>query len=171
MTRTAKLLFLVLAGVAVALIATIAALNYYHSQDRLTREKLAKAQKLWEAARIEDYDIRITVQGRTSGDYAVQVRGGRAVGGTINGLPFDPPGLARSWTMQELLFTILERDLENDAKPDSPVVHTQVEFDPQDGHLIHYLRNSSRQNVVLDIQLQPIRTSTPPKEVTKDPQP
>jgi len=171
MSRTTRLLLFALAGAAAVLIAVIVGLNIAHSQKRLTPERLAEAQRLWQAAGVQDYDIRVTVQGRTAGDYVVQVRDGRAVSGTINGRPFDPPELARSWTMHELLFTILERDLENDAKPDSPVVHTQAEFDPHDGHLMRYLRSSSRQNVVLDVQLERVAASVPPKEVTKDKQP
>jgi hypothetical protein len=155
MSRAAKLLLVAFVSVAVLLVAVIAGLNVYHEQHRLTRAKLEEAQKRWSAAGLKDYDIAVTVGGRTRGVYQVQVRDGRASGGTVNGKPFDPPQLARSWTMDELLNTILERDLENDAKPDSPTVYTQVEFDPHDGHLIHYLRNSVRQNVTLDVRLDP----------------
>jgi hypothetical protein len=165
MTRAQRLLFSAIAAALLALVVVVAALNVYHEQHRLTRENLALAQKRWAAADLIDYDIQVTVGGGTRGVYLVQIRGGRAVGGTMNGLPFDPPERARSWTMDELLNTILERDLENDAKPDSPIVYTQVEFDSKDGHLIHYLRNSVRQNVTLDVRLEPARQARAnPKE-------
>jgi hypothetical protein len=158
-----KILLVGLTIAAFAIIAVIVGLNIYHDQHRLTKEKLAAAQKLWEAARVRDYDIDVTIGGRTHGRYQVQVRGGRIVAATMNGKPFDPPELANSWTMDEWLTTFLERDLENDAKPDSPPVYTQVEFDPGDGHLVHYLRSSVRQHLVMDVRLERV----PPMQVSE----
>ena len=154
MSRAYKLTLYGLGAIAVVIVTVIVTLNIQHEQRRLTPEKLEAARRLWAAAQLWDYDVEVTVSGRTRGVYCVQVRGGRPVAGTMNGQPFDPPERARIWTMDELLYTILERDLENDAKPDSPSVYTQVEFDPHDGHLIHYLRSSALQHVTLDVRLE-----------------
>ncbi len=128
-----------LAVAALLAVACIAGLIVYKKQFRLTRDKLDAARARWEAAGLRDYDLAITVTGGTSGEYWIQVRGGRLVEGHFNGRPFERPEQARPWTVPEL-FNVLEADLGRDAEPGSPAVFTRVDFDPADGHLVRYLR-------------------------------
>lgn len=144
-----------IAGSAAVLLACAIVLILYNNRARLTQAKLEAARARWEAAGIQDYDIQVNVTGGTSGAYDLQVRRGDVVKATFNGIPFENLEKAQPWTMPEL-FRILEQDLENDAKPGSPVVFTRVEFDPQDGHLVRYVRSRSGQNVIIQVHLSQV---------------
>src|SRR4051812_5743183 len=69
----------------------------YNARQRLTPEQLKAAQDLWDRAGPRDYDLEIDKvigPGASGGDpmrdrITVEVRGGRARAGTINGRPLE----------------------------------------------------------------------------------
>src|SRR5262245_14218981 len=95
------------AGVLVLALFVLGGMALYNRQQRLTPEKLEAARARWASAGLRDYDIEVTVTGGTAGVYHVHVRNGQAVGGTVNGQPFDRLEQAHPWTVAEL-FHILE---------------------------------------------------------------
>jgi hypothetical protein len=121
----------------------------YNHQFRLTAERLEAAKARWQAALIHDYDLQVEVGGRTRGLYNLRVRQRRVVEATLDGHKLEN---AAPWTV-EGLFTILERDLENDAKPDYPRSYTRAHFDAETGCLSSYLRSSGSQNTTLTVSL------------------
>lgn len=148
------LLFAIVAGVG-----TMVGLNLWNARYQLTKEKLEAARQLWAKAGIADYDITVTVTGRTSAKYDLQVRKGQVTSARQNDKPFqDDKGVldkrhADYWTVPGL-FDVLETELANAAKPDAPPCHTQVEFDPQDGHPLSFLRSSSGGTTAIKVELK-----------------
>jgi hypothetical protein len=112
-------------------------------------EGLKAAREKWDAAKVEDYDLKAVVSGSPGGAYEVKVRGGVVVEARFEGK--DNPA-ARDWAVPGL-FKVLQEDAERDAKPGSPKSYTRVEFDAKDGHLIRYVRASQEQNVAIEVTL------------------
>jgi hypothetical protein len=133
-------------------IVAMVGLNVVNSRYRLTSETLAAAQQRWAAAALHNYEITVQVSGGTSGTYWVRVEGSEITDATLNDQPFAPLERAAPWTVPGL-FGILADDLANDAKPSSPVAYTRVEFDPQNGHLLRYLRTSGDQRLTMEVVL------------------
>ncbi len=143
-------------GVPLLLVAGLIGLVVYNNQFRLTAEKLEAAKARWRDAGIRNYQIKVEVSGGTTGSYVVDVRDGAIHQATLNGKPFAQLDQAEPWTVPGL-FQVLERDLENDAKPGSPATYTKVRFDPQDGHPIRYVRSSQNQHVIIETTVTPTR--------------
>jgi hypothetical protein len=122
---------------------------------QLTEARISAAKDLWKTAGPRDYDLVVNVGGGTRSVYEIEVREGKVAKALVNGQPFASQGQAELWTINGL-FQILEMDLANDKKPDSPRSYTIAEFSPTDGHLVRYVRSSSRQNLTLDVKLTPI---------------
>lgn len=146
-------------GALVAGLATMVGLNVWNTRRLLTQDKLQAAQRLWQQAGVKDYDITISVTGRTSARYHLQVRDGEVATATQNDQPFldanGKPDKRRAyyWTVAGL-FEVLETELANAAKPDAPPCYSQVEFDPTDGHPRTFLRSSSGQTTLIEVNLQ-----------------
>lgn len=140
-----------LAGLSGLFLAAFVGLVIFNSQKRLTQDKLDLAKARWTAANIRDYDAEITVSGTTSATCHVEVRNNSVFWALHNEQPLEMEQ-ASYWTVPGL-FDVLNRDLKNDAEPGSPRALTRVTFDPNDGHLVHYLRSRDRQNIVIDFKL------------------
>jgi hypothetical protein len=148
------LLFAIVAGVG-----TMVGLNLWNARYQLTKDKRETARQLWDKAGPKDYDITITVTGRTSAKYDLQVRNGQITFALQNDKPFhDDKGTldkqrATHWTVPGL-FDVLETELANAAKPEASPCHTQVEFDAQDGHPRSFLRSSSQGTTAIKVELK-----------------
>jgi muconolactone delta-isomerase len=149
---------------------------YYRNAQRLTPEKLADARARWSKANIQDYDITVRVSGRAAATYFVQVRGGKVtdawqkpgnhasyvidevvdgkkVERRVAALPFRSLADAGVWTVPGLFAEVLERDLKTDAEPRAPSAYTQVQFDPDDGHLVRYVRTMHQTSFAVEVEL------------------
>jgi hypothetical protein len=116
---------------------------WFNLQQQLTPEKLAEAQQLWKAQGPHSYDMRYEIKKPDSTDeYAVEVRNGTVVSVMRNGQPLEKR-LFR-YSSVPSLFNFIDEFLEQDRKPDSPRAFEVATFDPQDGHLLHYVRSVAR---------------------------
>jgi hypothetical protein len=128
-------------------------LNLYRSQQVLSPEKLAEARRRWEAAGIKDYDIRVATTGSARGTYFLKIRGGKPVQASMEDVPLAAGSpQVYPWTVPGL-FDALQGFLDWDSDPSHATAHTEVVFDLEDGHLVHFLRNAPGQRIVIDVQL------------------
>jgi hypothetical protein len=128
-------------------------LNIYRSQQALTWDKLSAAKERWNQAGIKNYDITVKTSGHTHGLYRVQVRDDRVTKAAFNDLPMGELIKGYPWTVPGL-FEVLQQDLEWDDRPDSPGSHTEVQFDPADGHLVRYFRTHPGLRVTIEVELE-----------------
>lgn len=87
----------------------------------------------------------------------VQVRGGRAVGGSCNGWPLPRDG-ASSYDMAGL-FAGIARLLEQDAHSGGWRPYAVASFDKKDGHLVHFVHSRMRARERVEVQVGEL---TPP---------
>ena len=132
----------------------------YNLGQQLTSQKLDEARKRWEKEGPRDYDMEYTIKKLDDSEtYNVQVRQGKVVSVARNGLPEE----ARFYHYRDMpaLFGFLEEFLNRDTRPTAPRTFATATFDPQDGHLIHYVRSvmSTRERQEINVQLQPVRNS------------
>lgn len=148
-------LLIVLVGM---ILAAFVGLIIYKKQWKLTSEKLNAARARWEQAGIRDYDLEVHVSGRTEARYRLQVRDGRTDRVSCNDQEYSKQKADEFWSVTGL-FDVLQTDLENDAQPNAARVYTRVEFDPVDGHLVHYVRQSlsgPRQDLTIETTFKPL---------------
>lgn len=131
------------AGVIVALIATLAWLR--PAARELNEDDLARAEKLWRETAPADYDIDVRVTGRQPGDYHVEVRGGRPVLASRNGIT-TPQRVWDVWTVDGMFDTI-HQEIEQAQNPDGPFasppgsqVIQRADFDERFGYPRRYQR-------------------------------
>lgn len=140
-------------------IVALGVVVWLRSGQALTQEKLAAARQRWEAAGSQNYDMAITVTGRTQAEYHLEVRRGEIQTATLNGQPFldgnNKLDVRRAyyWTVPGL-FEVMETELTNTARPDAPPCYSQVEFDPQDGHPRRFLRSTSGHNTLIEVDFR-----------------
>ena len=147
---------IIAATVAVLLIGVFVGLNIYRSQQALTTEKLAAARQRWQAAGINSYDISVDTSGNTRGTYRLKVRNGKIVQAGMNEVVIVPETPQNYYWTVPGLFDILQRDIDWDTDPNNPTSHTEVYFDPNDGHLVRYLRIAPGQRIVIEVRLEPM---------------
>lgn len=142
-------------GALVGLVGCIVVLNWWNSRLALTGERLAQARQAWQARGPSDYNFEVTVNGSTQGHYTVQVRKGKITAATCDGRPFDRLDQAYPWTVPGLFEVVLQTDLEELNRPDRRPFYTQVEFDPELGYPIRYLRVAENHRVQIEAKLTP----------------
>lgn len=111
----------------------------------LSSERLASAQRQWDERGPSDYDIELQLSGRQTGRYHVEVRDGRAVAMTRNGVA-PPRRVWPQWTVPGL-FEILEHDLvhvddpeKGFGMPKGSTVLLRAVFDERFGYPRKYAR-------------------------------
>ncbi|MBV9125182.1 MAG: hypothetical protein JO112_17640 [Planctomycetes bacterium] len=157
--------FVILAGLAVTALTILVTFTL---RQQLRPEQLAQARALWRQKGPADYDLSYTVEKQESDPekFVVQVRHGRVMSVveaapgagdfvTENGRPLEPRQF--SYYSVPALFDFVDQFLKMDAEPGSPRTFTRAYFDPEDGHLVHYIRRvmGSRQRVEIDVHLRP----------------
>jgi hypothetical protein len=117
--------------------------TWYNLRQQLTPAQLEAARILWRERGPHSYEMTYT-QNQVDGSdtFAVQVRDQKVVSVTRNGQPLEER-LYRYHSI-EGLFDDIERFLERDTEPGHPRTFEIARFDPQDGHLLHYVRSVAR---------------------------
>jgi hypothetical protein len=139
----------------------------------LTRERLDAARARWRAAKVLDYDYRVTVAGRTRNVHLLEVRGGKITSARqkpddltsyeisertpegirkyhVDSLPYPNPWLAEAWTVEGVFDEILENDLVGMGERPT---FTDVLFDTELGYPKRYVRSGPNLSVVIDAEL------------------
>ena len=149
--------FLVVVGILGGAAGTISMV--YNLRQQLSLEKFQAAQKRWEEKGPKDYLMEYTKQGNVSGTFRVVVRGGKVESATMRpvGAPED-----QARPLEERLFIYhnmpaLMSDIEDfllmDQKPDAPRPYNRGIFDPEDGHVIQYVRSVAAAKFRLEIRV------------------
>ena len=118
--------------------ASITIMIVYNLKQQLTPPQFAAAQALWKEKGPRDYDMTYTKKVGAPETYAVRVRAGVVVSAERNGQPVEERQL--HYHSMNALFSDVERFLELDAEPGRPRTFCVARFDPDDGHLRHYVR-------------------------------
>ena len=136
----------------------------YNARQQLTSDELRAAQDRWDRDGPRDYDLVInkTIGSPAGGDgknqdrITVEVRGGKAHAGTINGQPLDERLLSQYDMAGWLSF--VEEFLRQADKPDAPRTFLVADFDPQTGALRRFRRSvrTTREWVDVQFQLKPV---------------
>jgi hypothetical protein len=134
--------FVVLGTLAVAAVAIN---GVYNLRQQLTQEELKRARQLWEKNGPHDYVMEYTKTLPTGTEtLVVKVK---------DGVPFSVEGNVfidkerrdnlYDYYGMDALFEQIGTFLKEDARPDSPRAFNRAMFDPNDGHIIDYLRSVS----------------------------
>jgi len=128
---------------------------WYNLGQQLTSQKLEGARELWKRGGLRDYDMEYTIKKIDGSEtYNVQVRQGKVVSASRDGHPEE----TRLYRYRDMpaLFGFLEDFLAQDTQPAAPRTFATASFDPQDGHLIHYVRSvmSTRERQEINVQLR-----------------
>jgi hypothetical protein len=158
----------------ILVVLTIAAITiqiWYNSQQQLTAEQLAAAQRLWKEKGPADYDLEYTKKVIDATEvYHVKVRKGQVVSSTRDGQPEEE----RLYHYRDIphLFGDIEEFWRQDhpegqngqegqppnraGEVHSPRVFATAVFDPEDGHVLHYVRSvaSKRERVEITVELR-----------------
>jgi hypothetical protein len=127
---------------------------------QLTAEELAAARKLWKEKGPADYDLEYVQTGNVNNRVRVRVRGGEVV--------FAEPDTRlleqkKDYYGMDALFRYLERFLKLDAEPGKPRAIMQARFDPDDGHLTHFVRRVPESRESLGIFVEWFKAVAPEK--------
>jgi hypothetical protein len=126
---------------AVLTVMAAGALIAFNLGQQLRPEQLEAARRLWERNGPANYNLDYQVRRgdcECTDEITVQVRQGKVIAVTDNGLPLERDKF-RYYGMPAL-FDDIERFLEEDGKPNKPRTFARARFDPQDGHLLEYVR-------------------------------
>jgi hypothetical protein len=143
--------------VLVFLVATAVAVESWFKPPQLTLADLQAAQERWRAKGPSDYDLEYTSKTIDNTDvYKIQVRGGKVVNAERNNQPLERYQY-HYHSMPELL-GFVESYLRQDSQPDAPRTFAVATFDPNDGHLIHYVRSvmSKRERQEITVDFRPL---------------
>jgi hypothetical protein len=152
------------AVLAILTVAAISILIWFNLKQQLKPEQLAEAKTLWKKNRPSNYDLTYAKKGGAAGTFFVEVRNGKVVSVTLDGReitrddrPLDP-SLYPRYDMGGLLDD-LDQFLRLDAEPNRPRTFTIATFDPEDGHLIHYIRRvmGTSERIEITAQLTPLQ--------------
>jgi hypothetical protein len=121
----------------------------------VTRERLAEARRLWDAADIASYDLDFEISGAQTGRYLVEVRDGEATRITRNGQPATP-GDSHYYTIDGLFQTI-EREFEVSeqsarAAAQSPA-WVRMRCDERLGYPVHYVGQIPGRSTSVEIRV------------------
>jgi hypothetical protein len=160
--------FVVLAVLSMVSVGMLIAFNL---GQQLRPEQVEAARALWEENKPRDYRLQWSKKGNSTATYVVWVRNGRvqAVIEKQDEKADDQQGrrleprLYADYDMPAL-FGFLETFLEMDRKPGSPRAFNKGTFDPEDGHLLHYVRSvmgKGERIEITNVKLQPEPAGTP----------
>jgi hypothetical protein len=148
--------------VALAVLALGAAITLvtYNLRQQLTLQQLAAAEQKWQRNGPRDYDMEYTKQGSAAGTYQVKVRDGVV---TYAEPDERPLAQKRPYYSMEALFSYVEDFLKEDSRPGAPRTYAVASFDPEDGHLVHYVRRvmGTNQRLELTVQLTRVEPEKP----------
>ncbi len=150
--------FAILAALSVAAIIVLVRFNL---SQQLTPEQLAAARALWQERGPRNYDLEYNQQGSTPETRKVWVRDGQVVRAVRDGEPLEE----RLYRYSDIpaLFRFLADYLREDAAPGRPRVFCKAAFDPQDGHLLHYVRRvmGTSERVEITVELHAVPPGAP----------
>jgi hypothetical protein len=121
----------------------------YNLRQQLTPEQLAIAKNRWDGFGLADYDLIVHKDVASAGSERgirdvinVQVRKKMVTDLQLNGRPVEQ---RRLWSQYDMAgwFEWIERDLQIDRQPNAPRSYCIAQFDPDDGHIIKYIRSIS----------------------------
>lgn len=105
---------------------------------------LEAAERRWAAKELKNYDLKVVLAGRQTGELLMTVRNGEPTGLTRNGTPMKQPRTWESWTVPGM-FETLTTEFENrdEAREKFGVepasIHMRCEFDAEFGYPKRYL--------------------------------
>jgi hypothetical protein len=141
--------------VAILAVGSAVTLVTYNLRQQLKPEQLAAAQEKWAKNGPRDYDMEFIKQGSATGTYRVRVRDGKVVYAEP-----DERSLAqkRAYYSMPALFGYVADFLKEDSQPGARRAYAVAQFDPNDGHLIHYVRRvmGTNQRLEITVQLTPV---------------
>ena len=145
---------------ALLTVVAVGVLFTFNERQQLTPEQLAEARRLWNANGPASYDMIYIQKGSAPGTFRVQVRNKSVVSVIRDGQPLEP----RLYRYSDMpaLFGFIQDFLKADAEPGKPRTFTVAAFDPEDGHLIHYIRRvmGGTERLEITVQLYPIGSSS-----------
>jgi hypothetical protein len=151
----------VLTAVAVGVLLT------FNLQQQLKPEQVETARRLWDAKGPANYDMVYTQKGTAPGKYRVEVRNKKPVSVILDGQPLEE----RLYRYSDMpaLFGFIEDSLRIDGEPGKPRTYTVATFDPDDGHLIHYIRRvmGGKERIEITVEFHPVSQNAAPLEPTK----
>jgi hypothetical protein len=130
--------------------------------EEVTVQSIGKAKRLWEQARVRDYDLEWTTSGRTQGHYRVEVRQGqvRSVDSVLpDGRTLPVPTAEPKYYGVEGLFTVIKDELaqlqfpEPFGQPKGTKILLRFTPDPKLGFPRRYRRDvlGTPQTVAIDV--------------------
>ena len=159
--------FFVLVGLLT--VGAIAILLLYNLNQQLKPEPVAAARQRWDKNGLANYDLfykinRQDLNGSVEEDFVIQVRHGRVVFGTFRTSPQykEVPLKTRLYSLHNVpaFFDYLDDYLKQDAKPGAVRPCMLALFDPNDGHLLHFVRRVSSNR--LEITVKEVKPATTP---------
>lgn len=149
---------------AVLFILTATALTvwaYFYRKMQLKPEHLEAARHLWKEKGPRDYDMEYTKTVTAPEKFVVRVRDGKVVSVTLNDLPLEDR--LHPYHSMPALFSFIDKFLKDDTDPSRPQTFAIASFDPEDGHLIRYIRRvaGTSQQVEIEVKLKPVTTEAP----------
>ena len=101
----------------------------------------ATAQEKWTQAEPPDYLIETKVSGLQPATYRVQVREHRVISAKRNDYPLKDERTLGTWSVPGMFGTI-QRDVDANqtASDSSPPLHLRVQYEPQYGYPMRYVR-------------------------------
>lgn len=144
--------FVILAILAIGSAVTLVT---YNLQQQLKPEQLAAAEEKWTKNGPRDYDMEFTKQGSATGTYQVHVRNGKVVYAEPDERSLEQK---RAYYSMAALFGYVAEFLKEDSQPGARRTYAVAQFDPNDGHLIHYVRRvmGTNQRLEITVQLTPV---------------
>jgi hypothetical protein len=150
-----------LTAVAVGVLLT------FNLQQQLKPEQVEAARRLWDAKGPANYDMVYTQKGNAPGKFRVQVRNKKPISVIRDGQPLEE----RLYRYSDMpaLFGFIEDSLRTDAEPGKPRTFTVAMFDPDDGHLIHYVRRvmGGTERIEITVELHPVSENAVPLDPKK----
>jgi Family of unknown function (DUF6174) len=138
-------------------VAAVGVLVTFNVQQQLKPEQVEAARRLWEAKGPADYDMTYTQKGSAPGNFRVQVRNKKPVSVIRDGEALEE----RFYRYSDMpaLFGFIDDFLRLDAEPGKPRTFTVASFDPEDGHLIHYVRRvmGGQERIEISVELHSVR--------------
>jgi Family of unknown function (DUF6174) len=154
-----------LTAVAVGVLLT------FNLQQQLKADQVEAARRLWDAKGPANYDMSYTQKGSAPGKFRVQVRNKKPISVIRDGQPLEE----RLYRYSDMpaLFGFIEDSLRRDAEPGKPRTFTVATFDPDDGHLIHYVRRvmGGTERIEITVELHPVSEKAGPLDPKKACQP
>jgi hypothetical protein len=150
-----------LTAVAVGVLLT------FNLQQQLKPEQVEAARRLWDAKGPANYDMTYTQKGSAPGTFRVEVRNRKPTSVIRDGQLLEE----RLYRYSDMpaLFGFIEDSLRNDAEPGKARTFTVATFDPNDGHLIHYIRRvmGGKERIEITVEFHALSQSTAPLESKK----